>query len=472
MAAWYDSNTYNAKIQRKGGRRQRSRPGIVGIMEEKRKITLSNKELKERIEKNFERLQESYYQIDNVFADASYDWPGDKEGRALLAFVSHYKIHKRRIPCMDLMVEQLEEKTNSFYYFGHEPEEVIDEQQLSGQSWYLRGLLEYYEQFGDERMLTYAKETVEHLYMPLKEKIHFYPLERNNIDEGGVSGSLAGEKDGWKLSTDIGCVFMCVDGLTHYYKVTKDEKTKCLIEELRLAYDGIDVVALKAQTHCFLTAARGFLRMYGITGEKGYYESALRIAKIYIESGMTDTYQNYNWWGKGNTWTEPCAIVDSLMVMTELYKITKEPEYRTLAARIWHNGFSALQVGNGGAGTDTTVNSSQPELYTLMYEAYFCCTMRLAEGLWYINENKDLLYAETDALRKDEKGRWMAGDILYAQRIGEEEMLQEIEKTEADAADQEVLEAVICDGIRLLPLVKYYRLPKEVTDVLRQKVIF
>lgn len=431
-------------------------------MSVKEMIAVDQQELRERIEKNFNRLQEPYYQIQEVFADAAYSWPGDKEGRALLAFVSHYKIHGKKIPCMQLLIDQLPEKTNTLGYFGDEPGELMDEQQLSGQSWYLRGLLEYYQQFGDEKVLGYAKSTVEHLYLPLKEKIHTYPLERKEQGDGGVSGDVAGIEQGWKLSTDIGCVFMSIDGLSHYYEVTKDEKVASLIRELEMVFDTIDVVALKAQTHCCLSAARGFLRMHCMTGETAYLNSAVRIAQKYVECGMTDTYQNYNWWGRGNTWTEPCAIVDSLMVMAELYKITKEEAYRTLAARIWHNGFAAMQVGNGGAGTDTTVNLEQPELYCKMYEAYFCCTMRLAEGLWYVKENQELLYAETGELKKDEKNRYMAGDILYAELEGDAQLLEKLEPCEME----------YCDGISLHPLVKYYKLPKEVTDALHQKVIF
>lgn len=43
-------------------------------------------ELQERTEKNYARLCEPYYQIYDVFSDPMYEWPGDKEGRALLAF--------------------------------------------------------------------------------------------------------------------------------------------------------------------------------------------------------------------------------------------------------------------------------------------------------------------------------------------------------------------------------------------------
>src|SRR5699024_145306 len=112
--------------------------------------------------------------------------------------------------------------------------------------------------------------------------------------------------------------------------------------------------------------------------------------------GMTYTYQNLNWWGRPDSWTEPCAVIDSLMLALMLYKVEKKEEYRNLAARIYINGFASLQSDNGGAGTDSLVcpGSTKTELHAEMYEACFCCTMRLSEGLWYIYENKDLLWSE------------------------------------------------------------------------------
>lgn len=364
---------------------------------------------------------------------------------------------------MELLVESLPKKTNRFYFFGCEIGDVIDEQQLSGHSWYLRGLLEYYEQFKDERVLDYAKSTIEHLYLPILGRVSTYPIKREKkLAEGDVSGNVSGVQNGWKLSTDIGCAFMSLDGLTHYYTVTKDQRVLALIQEMQEVFDRIDKVQLQAQTHCCLTAARGFLRMYVAIGERTYLESAKKIADLYVEKGMTDTYQNYNWWGRGNTWTEPCAIVDSLMVMTELYKITHDEIYRTLAARIWHNGFATLQVGNGGAGTNTTVNASEPILHSLMYEAYFCCSMRLAEGLRYTWDNQKLLWAYEGTLKKDEKNRYIAGDILYAEVRCDAKFERYIDRTKE----------VECDGVRLQPLVKYYNLPREVTDTLCQRVVF
>lgn len=440
-------------------------------------MKLNHLELNERIHRNYQRLCEPYYQIDEVFADPAYDWPGDKEGRALLAFVCHYQMTGAKVPCMEPMIAALPEKTNRFGFFGHEAGEIIDEQQLSGHSWYLRGLLAYYEAFKDEAVLALARSTVENLFLPTAGRYAGYPIERGG-SEGGVSGCRIDETlDGWQLSTDVGCAFMSFDGLSHYYEVTGDARVLALLEEMREVFDGIDKMYIKAQTHCCLTAARSFLRLYRKTGEEKWLQSSQKVAKLYVDHGMTYTYQNYNWWNKGNTWTEPCAVVDSLMLFGDLYELTGCEECRRLAVRIWHNGFATVQRGNGGAGTCTTVNSEIQVSQTKMYEAYFCCTMRLAEGLLYAQTHADLLTAEEGALHKDEKGRYMAGDILYAEVTFVKDVEAQANAAISDACAELPIEIdrsgeVAMDGYRLMPMVKYYNLPKEITDCVRQRIVF
>lgn len=424
------------------------------------KKEISTEELNKRIELNAERLHADYYNIDNVFDGDDAEWPGDKEGRALLAFVSHYKINSLKIPCMELMIDKIPEATGGKCFFGNESGEVLFEQQLSGHSWYLRGLCEYYEQFADERVLEYLHKTVEKLYLPTMGRFSDYPIDREESEDGGVSGHTIEADNGWKLSTDIGCAFMSIDGLSHYYKITEDKEVKKLLDEMADVFDKIDKCALKAQTHCSLTAARGFMRMYEVTKENAYLEKAQRVFDLYVNKGMTYTYQNFNWFEKGDTWTEPCAIVDSLMLAVMLYKATKKQNYLTYAARIYFNGFATLQRPNGGAGTDSTVSKSTHILEMQMYEAFFCCTMRLAEGWWFIKENKALICAEiSGTLQKDEVGRYTDGDIIYAQISPEFEKYAEEEK--------------YADGLKLFPLIHFYKLKDEqMCSEVKQKVIF
>lgn len=424
---------------------------------------INEKELNERIALNYNRLADSsYYQIDEVFAPDTYDWPADKEGRALLSFVSHYKISGKKILCMTEMIEKLPSKLNEKGYLGTIHTDVIAEQQLSGHSWLLRGLCEYYEQFGDESVLNAIKNITENLFMPTKGRFSTYPIDRTKKDEGGVSGNEIGYSNNWLLSSDIGCAFMSIDGLSHVYKITKNEALKELLDEMIDTYLSIDKVKLRVQTHCTLTAARGMMRMYAVTSEEKYINGAKEIYDLYVNGGgMTYTYQNLNWWGRPDSWTEPCAIVDSLMLVLELYKVTEDETYRKTAARIYHNGFSTLQRDNGGAGTDTLITKDSPWDYlkARTYEAQFCCSMRLSEGLWYISENKALLYAETlGKITKNTNGIYLDGDIIYA--LPDESLLPYAE------------EIVEVDGLKLTPIIKYYSVPKEIIETAQQKIIF
>lgn len=416
-------------------------------MDKIKRIEISDEELNERIKLNHKRMSEPFYDIDNVYASDWNGWPGDKEGRALLAFVSLVNAGEAEIPCMELLIKKIPEWLNEKGYIGEIKEEFY-EQQLSGHSWLLRGLAEYYEKYGKSEILDIINGIVEGLYLPLSGKISDYPLLRKSDSNGGVDGHTAENSDGWLLSTDTCCAFMSIDGLSHVYKITGNEKIGALLDEMADTFMKIDKREIKAQTHCTLTAARGMVRLYGITENEKYLGYAKDIFSIYVDYGMTYTYENYNWWGRPDTWTEPCAVVDSLMLAGELYKITGKSEYRTLAARIYHNGFASLQRPNGGAGTQKIVCAEQKIARMSGYEAKQCCTMRLAEGLRYIRENRDILYAEvTGEILKDKLGRYVDGDIIYAETCGDE-------------------------SHTLHPLIKYYKLTDEEVPDLKQLVVF
>ena len=428
---------------------------------ENRILPVDRQELEERIRLNYIRLSTGdYYSIEDIFSPKEYDWYADKEGRALLSFMCHYKLSGNIIPCMEQMLAQMPEHLNEQGYFGPIWENEIQEQQLSGHSWLLRGLCEHYEVFRDDFCLQAVRRIVENLYLPKRGRFSSYPIQRDLAKEGGVSGSQIGIVDGWILSSDVGCAFMSIDGLAHAYQITRDARIKELLDEMTAVYLSIDKVALQAQTHCTLTAARGMVRMYRETSDKAYLSGAQTIAKLYFEGGgMTETYQNLNWWGRPDSWTEPCAIVDSLMLAGELYKLTGNEQYRTLAARVYHNGLATSQRDNGGAGTDSAVVKDGTDTLCMgMYEAFFCCTMRLAEGLWYINANRELFTAHL-AGKVTKQGRiYSDGDILYAQISGGGEAYAE--------------QKVQIDGLTLSPLVKFYKLPKEIIETTRQKILF
>jgi hypothetical protein len=372
------------------------------------------------IEKNSKRLQEELYQIDKVFKDPSYTWQGDWEGRALLAFGCHYQMTGEEIPCMHQLVEKLDEKTNEYGFLGPVFDgKIVNEQQLSGHNWYLRGLIKYAQNFASEKALALLKSTVKHLYAPLLPWFENYPLEREK-GIGGVSGTNTKILNGWQTSSDIGCAYMSVDGLAKYYALTKDEETRALLDKIIEIFDKTDFVKYGFQTHTTLTCLRGVLTMYETTGENGYLTLVKEKFALYIKYGMTLTYENFNWFGREDTWTEPCAVTDSFILATKLYKITGDKDYLTLARRIWFNGLQFCQRDNGGAGPNTCVTETQRVLKVSSYEAYYCCTMRYAEGLLEYTQNEDLFkWNENAEMLTDDKGRRFVDDKLIVEYNGE-----------------------------------------------------
>lgn len=368
-------------------------------------------ELNEHINKSFERLSSETYSIEKIWQKRDYDWAGDWEGRALLAFVCLYEITGKKIPCMDKLLDELPEHLNCKGYMGAMLEGIADEQQISGHSWLLRGLVEYYNVFHSTKALNFAHVIIKNLYFPLIDLYEKYSHERDETLRGGVSGKLGKTVDGWMLSSDTGCAFMCLDGLSAYYEVTRDEKVQGMIDRLLEIFMNLDWLKMKCQTHATLSAARGIVRMYQSTGEKIYLDEALFVYDFYLKYGMTMTYENFNWFGRTDSWTEPCAVVDSFILAEWFYEITKEAKYQTLASRIWFNGLRFSHRSNGGAGPNTCVTLRQPYLNVSMYEAAFCCTMRYCEGLKFIKYYEDKIMSD-DEIRVDDYGRAFCGNKL------------------------------------------------------------
>ena len=135
---------------------------------------------------------------------------------------------------------------------------------------------------------------------------------------------------------------------------------------------------------------------------------------------MTLTYENFNWFKREDSWTEPCAIVDSFILATKLFKITNDEKYLKLARRIWFNGMQFCQRENGGVGPNSCVTVNNPTLKISMYEAPFCCTMRYSEGLLEYNNNKELFVWDSNKeIEIDNLGRRFVDDKLLV-KIGDE----------------------------------------------------
>lgn len=404
------------------------------------------KEFLHRVQLNFERMSGDTYKMEKVFREKAYDWEGDWEGRALLAFVCQYRLTGEIIPTMSYEIESLPIHTNAGGYFGAEADgKTISEQLLSGNGWFLRALCEYYTEFGGEDILSRIQNIVNNLYLRCEKLYDNYPMG-NRKEEGGVSGNLTDTTDGWMLSSDVGCAFIALDGLTAAYKLLRVPALKTFIDKRIAQFMQLDKRAHKMQTHATNTVNRAILRMYFITKEEKYLRDSQNLFALYVQSGMTLTFENFNWFERKDTWTEPCAVIDSLIVAMHLYKATGQAEYLTWARKIYFNGFCLEQRCNGGAGTNDCVRENNLIWKAQIFEAEFCCSMRTAEGLWQISLFAEDLFAEDDEDKQetiDPYGRHFKGDhLLYKTSEGTWKELPNISQYSAEQLQEIQLEIV------------------------------
>ncbi len=327
------------------------------------------------------RLEDRNYRPENIFTVEQNGWPGDWEGRTILALTLLSRATGRTASYLKEIVAKLPGMLNERGYLGPVmPDGVTDEQQLSGHSWLLRGLLEYSFYSGDGAARSMTKGIVEQLYLPAAGRFSSYPARPEERQKGGAeSGTIAGEVRSWRVSTDTGCAFISLDGLSQAYEVLGDGRIYALLSEMFEVFQTIDLMGVSAQTHATLSAARGILRLYSVTGEARFLDAARRVFDLYAARGMTQNYANFNWFSRPE-WTEPCAIIDSFLVAMQLFRHTGEARYADLGRKIFRNGVCRAQRPNGGFGCDTCLTDGD-FLAVHAYEAYWCCTMRGGEGL-------------------------------------------------------------------------------------------
>ncbi|MBQ2989605.1 MAG: glycoside hydrolase family 127 protein [Clostridia bacterium] len=379
------------------------------------------------IEATFRRFSESdQYKLPYIYQSrTAQSWPGDWVGRTLLAFNHLYELTGREIPAMHEILETLEEQINENGHLGAPFDgTVADEQLITGHLWYVRGLVRYAKNFGSEKAMAIAKRTVENLYLPLLDWFEKYPLERTQKKSGGIDGNRDELLNGWLLSTDIGCGFMCMDGLADYYEATGDPRVRRYLERLIEIFDGVDFVKYGFQTHCTLSCLRAILHFYEITKDSRYFDMTKTKFERYLQHGMTLTYENYNWFGRETSWTEPCAVVDSFMLAKALYRHTGEDRYLTLARRIWFNGLQFCHRPDGGSGSNSCVTTDAPVLFVKSLQNSFCCNMRYAEGLLDFAWDEALFTWDGGAEETvDAYGRHFVDDRLIVLENGEKKPL-------------------------------------------------
>lgn len=343
-------------------------------------------ELFERINKNMDRMEESKYRPDKVFLtnEESMWWPGDTEGRTILALTLDAQVLKREPKYLDDIFAKFPKKTNKMGFFGDIcPDSIVNEQQLSSHGWVLRALCEYYLWKRKPETLKHIDNVIENLVLKTKGFHTNYPIDPTiRIHSGSHSGSLQQTPvNHWILSTDIGCDHILLDGIIQAYEIRPSQKLKSIIEEMISVFLKIDQISIKAQTHATLTAMRGLMRWYEITNDKNLLEIVINKWDLYKKEGMTENFENYNWFGRPE-WTEPCAVIDSYLIAVNLWKLTSKQTYIEDAHLIYYNGIALEQRNNGGFGIQNCSGAkNNPFVESTLQEAHWCCSMRGGEGL-------------------------------------------------------------------------------------------
>jgi uncharacterized protein len=343
-------------------------------------------ELYTRALKNYDRLESDIYQPRIIFDEkkpsVSKDWPGDFEGRTILGLVLEAQATHREPLYLNEIIDMLPSKLNAKGYFGPVQGDTLNEQQLSGHGWLLRGLCEYYNWKKEEKVKKYILEIIRNLALPTRGHHMNYPIrpEDRKTHVGEMSGTLQNVVNNWVLSSDIGCDFIFLDGIVQAYGLFPSDELKDLIDEMVTRFLQMDLISIKAQTHSTLTGLRALMRYYTITGNKTLMTEVISRYQLYREQGMTENYENFNWFCRPE-WTEPCAIIDSYILAVQLWQHTQNPQYLEDAHHIYYNAICHTQRANGGFGCDNCPGPAELQLRVKAYEAYWCCTMRGGEGL-------------------------------------------------------------------------------------------
>ncbi len=336
---------------------------------------------------NYARLEGTWYRPEEVFKADSHGWPGDWEGRVILALTLLCQSTHRPSAYLEEIMENVPAHLNEKGYFGPIlPEGTFDEQHFGGHSWMIRALSEYAKLTNSEKALEMLKAMVSNFLLPARGAFAAYPI---------TPGYRFAEPGPWLLSklqtktkhhaetSDAGCAFIMIDGATAAYELLRWDTLRQLVEEMISRFMEMDLQALNIQTHATLSATRGMIRFYELTGEAKYLDMARNRYNLYRANAWTEGYGNYNWFGAPR-WTEPCAIIDSYMAATLLWKHTGDAGYLADAHLIYFNALSHGHRVNGSFGTDRCLGAEQAEenlfLSPINYETYWCCTMRGGEG--------------------------------------------------------------------------------------------
>jgi hypothetical protein len=329
-----------------------------------------------------ERLLDARYEpraaLDYDLADR---WPGDFTGRLLAAQIALEHVRPELAERADALAALGLDALRTDGVLGPAVGSTIDEQQVSGHGWLVAALLSWARKRDRPDARAAALRIVDAVLLPALERLDDYPVDADRTADGEASGHRLPPVGRWMLSTDTFCVLIGLEGLVAAYRETREPRYLAAIDEAARFVRGVDLVASRAQLLASLTAARCLLAAGRAADRSDLADVASEIYAAWSLHARTLDSQTWNWFGRADSWTEPCAVVDALELAWGLWEITGRQEYIEDWELIRYSGLAFAQNAEGGFSLSSVATSDAPTLAVLEHDAYWCCTMRGAWGL-------------------------------------------------------------------------------------------
>jgi uncharacterized protein len=333
------------------------------------------------------RLGREDYDFDVVVSDSVADgWPGDLAGRLLLTLGRLARAAHVPLSRPSALFERMLAATSGLGYFGAPLGAVVDEQQVACHGWVASAYFQFGVLSGDDRGPAAGMRVVDELLLPALSRLDDYPANRPALTGGAPAGAATETINGWLISTDTWCVLLSLNALVPAWEHSGREDIRDAIERLIATIDGIDLVSQRAQLHASLAAGRNAARFAELTGSTDALRVAADVYDAYVAHGRTLNWATYNWFDRSDTWTEPCAIVDSVGAALALWRLTGEDRYVHDVVAIERNGLAFAEKSDGSFGLDTIATAADPTISLVHPDARWCCTVRGAIGLMELRD--------------------------------------------------------------------------------------
>ena len=230
---------------------------------------------------------------------------------------------------------------------------------LWGNGRLLIGLVEAYESTGDPAALKTAK------------KLGDYFVETDGVYCRKENLQSVGGRQADAFAT---CYFSCIEGLAALGRVTGEARYRReaeRISDLALGETFFDDL----HSHGRLSALRGIVDLYELTGEAKWLQGAERDWTMVVERYRLPTGGITELFSRSNGRDEGCAVSDWLRLNLALWRVTGKGRYLDEAERCLKNHFLYQQFAAGGSGHRRFIHiKGEPAAFHGDgVDAYWCC---------------------------------------------------------------------------------------------------